>query len=212
MTNLAAVTGMTVEEITERVEEFKRRLPALANLIESLERAGRKFGNLLAVDGRWGRIRFKNGDLLVHTILNVLLQMTGSLCMKWGLVFAENQLLEEKVGLDKTGHPAFLVNVHDEVGMEIEASEILYKEYKVKSADWKVEEKAQHYDAEGRMWSAPVVLEGNPKEDEEILVQRKYHRAGQVLAETMTKAGEFLGMRIPLAGEYKIGNSWADSH
>jgi len=45
-----------------------------------------------------------------------------------------------------------------------------------------------------------------------LLVERRYHRAGAILAEQMTKAGEYLGIRIPLAGEYKIGMSWADTH
>lgn len=106
------MTGLSVKGMEKRVKEFKERLPALATLIDNLEKAGNKFGHLLAVDGRWGRIRAKNGELLVHTILNVLLQMTGSLCMKWGLVMAEDAMLKEGVGLDEKGWPAFIANVH----------------------------------------------------------------------------------------------------
>lgn len=212
LANLASVTGLSIDVIGERVEEFKSRLPTLASLIESLERVGRKFGHLLAVDARWGRIRFKNGDLLVHTILNVLLQMTGSLCMKWGLVFAEDKLLEEGVGLDHTGWPAFLANVHDEIQMEVNESEVLERVYRLPSEDWKAEEKAVYYDEEGRMWSAPRIIEGNPKQDEDVIVRRRYHRAGQILAEQMTEAGKYLGIRIPLAGEYMLGYSWSETH
>lgn len=212
LANLAAVTGMTVSEMGVRVQEFKSRLPALSKLIEALENVGKRFGHVLAVDARWGRIRAKNGELLVHTILNVLLQMTGSLCMKWGLVFAEDAMLEEGVGLDENGWPAFLANVHDEIQMEVKEDEVEVTHYQINSADWKAEEKREHYDSDGRMWSAPSIINGNPKEDAEVTIQRRYHRAGEILAKQMTAAGEYLGIRIPLAGEYMIGQSWADTH
>lgn len=210
--NLAAVTGLSCSEMERRVQEFKEKLPALANLIAALERVGKKFGHVLAVDGRWGRIRAKSGELLVHTILNVLLQMTGSLCMKWGQIFAEDAMREEGIALDSRGWPLFLANVHDEIQMEIPEAEVEYMTYEVASSDWKTEEKREHYDSDVRMWSAPSILEGNPKEDTSVLVERRYHRAGAILAEQMTKAGEYLGIRIPLAGEYKIGRSWAETH
>lgn len=212
LANLAAVTGMTVGEMEVRVQEFKSRLPALSKLIEALENVGKRFGHVLAVDARWGRIRAKNGELLVHTILNVLLQMTGSLCMKWGLVFAENEMFEEGVGLDENGWPAFLANIHDEIQMEVNEDEVEVTHYRIPSSDWKAEEKREYYDDQGRMWSAPSVHEGNPKEDEEVVVRRRYHRAGEILAKQMTVAGEYLGIRIPLAGEYMIGSSWAETH
>lgn len=195
-----------------RVEEFKARLPALANLIATLEKVGEQWGHLLAVDGRWGRIRVKQGKMLVHTILNVLLQMTGSLCMKWGLVMAEDAMLAEGVGLDEKGWPAFIANVHDEIQMEVNEDEVERTTYEIPAEDWKSEEKREHW-VEGKMFSAPRVIDGNPKlPGSTVVVERKYHRAGQLLAQTMTQAGEFLKLRIPLAGEYKIGDSWADTH
>lgn len=210
--NLAAVTGMSSAEMEARVLEFKERLPALANLVTNLEKVGAKYGHLLAVDGRFGRIRFRNGEMLVHTILNVLLQMTGSLCMKWGLVLAEDKMLEEEVALGDNGYPMYVANVHDEIQMEVLEEEVLTKEYLCLSENWKQEEDKAHIDAEGRLWSAPTIIQGNPKEDKEILVRRRYHRAGAILAEQMTEAGKFLGIRIPLAGEYQIGHSWAETH
>lgn len=210
--NLAAVTGLSIREMEKRVEEFKAKLPALAKLISSLERVGKKFGHVLAVDGRWGRIRAKSGELLVHTILNVLLQMTGSLCMKWGLVFAEDELIKECVALDDTGWPMFIANQHDEVQMEVPKEEVEYTTYEIDSGDWKIEEKREHRDEQNRVWSAPRILDGNPKEDDSLLIERRYHRAGEILAAQMTRAGEYMGLRIPLAGEYMIGHSWAETH
>jgi|SRR5690554_373338 len=210
--NLAAVTGLSVKEMERRVDEFKKRLPALAKLIAALEKVGKNFGHVLAVDGRWGRIRAKSGDLLVHTILNVLLQMTGSLCMKWGLVFAEDELINEGVALDDNGWPLFVANVHDEIQMEVPSDEVEYHAYEIPKEDWKAEEKREHKDDQGRVWSAPRVLDDDAGYSGTILVERRYHRAGHILAEQMTRAGEYLGIRIPLAGEYMIGQSWAETH
>jgi hypothetical protein len=30
--------------------------------------------------------------------------------------------------------------------------------------------------------------------------------------QAITEAGEVLGLRCPLAGEYKVGSNWADTH
>jgi DNA polymerase I-like protein with 3'-5' exonuclease and polymerase domains len=202
--NLAAVCGLSVRDMEKRVAKFKRELPALSNLVARIQRAGEATGHLLAVDGRWGRIRARGGELLVHTMLNVLLQMTGSLSMKYGLVFAEDEMLKEGVGLDDAGFVTWLANVHDEVQMEVEEDEVLWKTYPCD--DFKSEEKKQHLDSDGRLWSAPSF------DKEAGTATRAYHRAGQILCEQMTRAGEHLKMRCPLAGEYKIGKSWAETH
>lgn len=210
ITNLAKVCGMTTEEMQKRVDKFKRDLPALATLIERIEKSGEAHGYLLSVDGRWGRIRSRDGKLLVHTMLNVLLQMTGSLSMKYGLCFAERQMLAEGVGLDEAGFVAWLANVHDEMQMEVDETEVEEIKYMVK--DWKAEEKRTHI-VDGKMYSAPINLGTVEDNGEEMVsVKRYYHRAGQVIAESLTKAGDFLSLRCPLAGEYMIGDSWADTH
>lgn len=191
---------------------FEIELPSLARLKASVSAAGNQYGYLQAPDGHWGRIRMANGELKEHTMLNVLLQMTGSLCMKYAAVRAFFLMRKEKVGLDDDGHPASVANVHDELQMEVNADEVSYVTYELKSSEWDAEEKKEYIDSEGRMWSAPNIIKGNRKEDETITVERRYHRVGQIIAEAMTWAGEFLKMRIKMAGEYKLGNSWAETH
>lgn len=208
--NLSKTIGISEKEMREVVGRFKAELPALDNLIKGIEKAGEKFGYMLAVDGRWGRIRRKNGDLLMHTALNVLLQMTGSLCMKYSQCYAETHMLKEGVSLDELGFPAFLANVHDEVQMEVSASEVEETTYEIKEEEWDAEEKAQHLDSQGRMWSAPRIVSG--KGTGTLTIRRCYHRAGELLALGMAWAGEFLKIRCPLAGEYMIGTSWGDTH
>ncbi len=205
----------------KRVARFKKELPALANLIKKCEEAGSKQGYLHAIDGRWGRIRRSGGKILVHTVLNILLQMTGSLSMKYGMCLAENKMIAEKVALDSNGWPAFVVNMHDEVQMEVPESEVLDMHYtldyslegdetekKAIKRVWGSEEKRVLIE-QGKMWSAPSLVSAS---DGIISVTRQYHRAGHILAETMTEAGKLLKLRTPLAGEYKIGSSWADTH
>jgi len=207
--NLAKVCGLTEREMSDRVARFKAELPALANLIENCGAAAEKAGYLQAIDGRWGRIRKSGGRLLIHTVLNVLLQMTGSLSMKYGKCFAENQLIKEGVALDTKGYPMWVADVHDEWQMEVMTDEVKTDTYKVSKADWKVEEKRQHVDDDGYIWSAPYIVS---ETESSYTVERQFHMAGHILADNMRIAGEFLRLRIPLAGEYKIGASWHDTH
>lgn len=208
----------------EVVARFEIELPSLARLRENVIAAGNKFGYLQAPDGHWGRIRMANGELKEHTMLNVLLQMTGSLCMKYALVKAFAVMRREGVALDDMGNPCGVANVHDEIQMEVPEDEVLYLDYTIpftlegfetekaaiKSA-FDPEEKRVHTDVDGRMWSAANLI----KVDAEagvIHCQRKYHRAGQIIAESMTWAGKYLNMRCPMSGEFKIGSSWAETH
>jgi DNA polymerase I-like protein with 3'-5' exonuclease and polymerase domains len=209
--NLAKVCGMTEDEMARKIAQFKRELPALSTLIINCGASAEKHGYLQAIDGRWGRIRKSGGKLLIHTVLNVLLQMTGSLSMKYARCMASNQMLKEGVGLDGNGYVAFLADVHDEHQMEVNESEVELMVYTVEGkAGWKVDEKRQHIDSEGQIWSAPEVTEKTS--DTEWIIERKFHRAGHILANNHKLAGEFLRMRIPLQGEYKIGKSWHDTH
>lgn len=201
--NLAAVCGITEEEMKAVVARFEIELPALAKLREGVIRQGNKYGYLQAPDGHWGRIRMANGELKEHTMLNVLLQMTGSLCMKYAFVKA-------KAVMEREGIPTwFVANVHDEIQMEINEDEVLYVKYEIKKDDWKQEEKREYRDTEGRMWSAPNIV---GESDDSFTVERRYHRAGHIIADAMTWAGEYLKMRCPMAGEYKIGASWKETH
>ncbi len=210
--NLAAVCGMTEAQMKECVARFEVELPHLAKLKEGVESAASQFGYMHAVDGRWGRVRVSNGEIKIHTCLNVLLQMTGSLTMKYSKVKALATMRKEGVALDANGNPAMLVDYHDEWQMEVPEDEVLEIRYSIPSSEWKEEEKRQYRDSEGRMWSAPKVVEGNPKEDEEVTVRRRYHRAGEILAESITWAGEYLKLRIRMDGEYMLGYSWAETH
>jgi hypothetical protein len=206
--NLARQLGLTMDAVTRAVAKFKRELPLLTELLERVESAAVNFGYLLAVDGRWGRIRSKGGDLLLHTALNVLLQMTGSLVMKWSQVFVEDACLSNGIIDDISDFP-LVAHQHDEGQMEVDEDDVESYQYNIKSENWDEEEKRQHVDEEGRIWSAPVKLKSF---DDQLALVRYYHPIGDEYCKSIKKAGEFLGLRCPTDGEYKIGDSWLDTH
>ena len=210
--NLARQLGLDFNVVEKAVARFKRELPKLTSLLERVEKAGKKFGYLLAVDGRWGRIRSKGGDLLLHTALNVLLQMTGSLVMKWAQVKVEDTC--NALGyIDSIDSFPIVAHVHDEAQMEVNKHEVEEFTYEIPYQDWKKEEKRTMIDEDGRIWSAPKVI-GEFEDDERMTytIQRMYHPIGEQYCKALEWAGAYLGLRCPTAGEYMIGESWADTH
>lgn len=208
--NLARSLGISVNQARAAMDQFLDGLPALKNLMQRLEAAATATGYVQAFDGRWGRIRRRDGKLATHTVLNVLLQMTGSLCMKWALYDA----IEEAEQLFADGIP-LLAFVHDEYQFEVDEERVEYRTYQVSGADakaaWKAEEKVTYLDEQGRQWSAPV--KGEWDEEAKLLTcTRMFHPLGDLMAKRMTSSGERMRIRTPLAGEYKIGGSWADTH
>ena len=207
--NLARQLGLDINDMAKAVAKFKRDLPQLAKLLERVEAAGKKFGYLLSVDGRWGRIRSRSGQLALHTALNVLLQMTGSLVMKYAHIRAEDECLAAGIIDDIRDFP-IVAHVHDEGQMEVDADQVEVFSYHIHSSEWEVEEKREHLDEQGRMWSAPEIV---AKENDELwIVERQYHPIGEQYCKGLTWAGEFLGLRCPTAGEYKIADSWEGTH
>lgn len=206
--NLAAQLGLPESAMRAAVDKFKRDLPALAELLERVQKAGEKFGYLLSVDGRWGRIRSRGGQLALHTALNVLLQMTGSLTMKYGHIIAEDLAVELGV-IDHTDDFPIVCHMHDEGQMEVDEDEVEVTTYAIEADKWKDEEKREYFDDKGRQWSAPVK---GCEADGYLNVTRYYHPIGDCYAQGIKRAGELLGLRCPTAGEYMIGDSWLDTH
>jgi DNA polymerase-1 len=44
------------------------------------------------------------------------------------------------------------------------------------------------------------------------VAQEDAERVGKMAVQAITEAGKVLGLRCPLAGEYKVGNNWAETH
>lgn len=206
--NLARQLGLDINDMGAAVAKFKRELPHLAKLLDRVQAAGKKFGYLLAVDGRWGRIRSRGGDLALHTALNVLLQMTGSLVMKYAHIKAEDECVAAGIIEDIRDFP-LVAHVHDEGQMEVDADQVEERWFTIHKDKWEVEEKTQYFDEKGRMWSAPRITE---TEGDFFIVHRQYHPIGEQYCKGLAFAGEFLNLRCETAGEYMIGDSWEDTH
>ncbi len=155
---LSIVLGIPLKKMQKIMSQFLESLPKLDELITNVKAIARERGYFVAVDGRWGRIRKSGRKVKEHTALNVLLQMTGSLCVKWALYFAFEEL--EKQGLDNL----LLTVQHDE-------------------AQWEVPDN-----------------------------KKTLKKFGKIIVESFEKAGVYLKIRTPLTGEYKVGDSWLDTH
>ena len=212
--NLARQIGMSEHQMGKCVARFKNSLPDLDNLLDRVQNAGHKFGYLMSVDGRWGRIRVKNGKMALNTALNVLLQMTGSLVMKWAHCKAEDELVACGYMQDVADMP-IVAHVHDEGQFEVDECEVEETIYRIPPDGWKCEEKRQHIDEQGRIWSAPSEI--GPFTDDvtgerHLLVKRQYHVVGDQYCKALKWAGEELHLRCDTAGEYMIGDNWMDCH
>lgn len=203
---MARVCGVDNDTMGRCIEDFKRSLPTLARLLEGVQKAGAR-GFLSSVDGRWGRIRKRDGEYALHTALNVLLQMTGSVIMKWGHIIAEDLAVERGL-IEWIGDFPIVAHVHDELQMEVHASGIEYMEYNIPKSEWDKEEKAEYHDEKGQ-WSAPRI---DGEEGDQLLITRAFNGFGSVYAEAIKLAGEKFNLRCPTAGEWKSGNSWWDTH
>jgi len=77
---------------------------------------------------------------------------------------------------------------------------------------WLVE---MHAAFEARGWKNGVDYMQSAWVHDEVQIQCRKEIAdelGQIATESVAKAGEYFGFRLPLAGEYKIGSSWACTH
>lgn len=120
---LAISLGIKTRHMQKLMETFLAGLPDLADLIEDVKAVARERGHFVAPDGRWGRVRKSGREVKEHTALNVLLQMVGSLCVKWALYFA----LEE---MEKKGMEDRLLTVqHDEYQFEVIDDRKVIKRY-----------------------------------------------------------------------------------
>ncbi len=208
VSNLARVCNMSLPQMEACMSEFKESLPSLDKLVTGVQKVGGSRGFLLAIDGRRGQLRKKDGEYSTHIALNLLLQMTGSIIMKWAHVIAEDLAVERGLINSIRDFPN-VCHYHDEAQCEDKESSILEYYYNIHKSEWKEEEKLGYTDEEGRVYSAPVI---DGEEGDQLLLHRTYSPFGSVYAEAIRLAGETFMLRCPTAGEYKVGDTWEDTH
>lgn len=118
----------------ESKKKFMKNLPALAQLVEAVQKKVKLAGFLVGLDGRKLSIRSS------HAALNTLLQSAGALLMKKALVILDKKL--QAAGLIPGTHYEFIANVHDE--WQIEADENLGDQIGCMAVE-AMEEAGRHY-------------------------------------------------------------------
>lgn len=147
---IGSIIGGSAAQGKRIKQRFLTGLPALAKLIQKVQRIAEKNGAIPGLDGRQVRVRSQ------HAALNTLLQSAGAIVMKQALVIASSKLAAY-------GYPYKLVaQVHDEFQVEVP--------------------------------------------------EQYAHRVGVIFRNSIREAGRALDVRCPMDGEFKIGDSWADTH
>lgn len=119
-----------------------------------------------------------------HSALNALFQSAGSICMKTAMVILDETCQREEIYYKK------LIDMHDESQAEILETDII----------WINNEDLGNF--------SNYTLSNTVRADGSVGFCKYGHEA----INSISKAGESLGIRIPLTGEYKIGKSWAECH
>lgn len=162
-----AATLRKKEEFSQMLyDSFWKVNDSLKRLKDDLEKFWITQGKKKWIKGIDGRRLYSRSK---HSLINLLFQSTGAICMDYALLIMHNKLAPLKI--DDYGRPYytykdyFVARVgyfHDE--MEFECDEEIAEEIS-KMQEWSIEE-----------------------------------------------AGRILGLKIPLAGEAKIGNNWKEVH
>lgn len=128
--NLSQGTGhtITVQDVNKYIKKFTDALPGLEELHNNLREQFRNKGTITGLDGRELHARSE------HSLLNLLLQSSGAVVMKYCLVCFKEEL--DKVNMKLHTDYSFLLNVHDEIQAEVKPDKVeLYKECAQRAVD-----------------------------------------------------------------------------
>ena len=186
--------------------KFFKAIPALDVLLTRTKTVAKR-GFLKGLDGRKLMVRSD------HSALNTQLQAAGATVMKYAYIYLDGWLTAEGYKHDARSlsdiyAPMASVlkvgDIHDEGQMDV-AKECITDVHKFSGT----EDEAKLWLPDQRIWSAPELIDGT-KEDGKW--QRSYARPGELAVLAIQQAGETLKMNLPMSGEYRVGNSWAETH
>lgn len=183
---LAATLGCPLARGEEIFNTFWETNISLSDLKEALITYWKGHGSqyIKGLDGRKVMTRSE------HSLINTLFQSGGIICMKRAMVLWDQWIKELDIPA------AQVIHYHDEAQAEVHKSDIIFKRFSS-------EEEAKDF-KDDKIWSGIINKDGK--------IYRGYSRAGELGVLSIRKAGEELGLKVPLDAEYKIGKTWADTH
>jgi len=195
-----AMLGITMKEAEALVEAYWNAVPALKALKDAVgkvwKKRGRKF--VVGIDGRKIVTRSE------HSLLNALFQSGGVICAKYTTVFLYEYL--EKKGwkcnpfedeIDFCG----MIEYHDECQTAVKRGLVEVKffategEAKKFCAEWKGEQLGSIVATEKGKFAVAL-----PNE------------VSRGISHAIERAGEVVGLRVPLGMEWVVGNNWYTCH
>lgn len=182
---LAETLGCSLKRGKQLFDDFWEQNYALGKLRENVMTASQR-GWIPGIDGRKIYIRSS------HSAVNALFQSAGAIVMKVAMTYLDHWAREEGLRWKK------LIDMHDEGQNELFAEDVVL----VYTA---TEEEALAYHKEGQRWAAV-------KEMPDGQFRTGYSRFGELAVESIVKAGQVLGVRCDLDGEYILGYNWAECH
>lgn len=151
-------------------------------------KTGKKY--ILGLDG--GKIYTRSK----HSLLNCLFQSAGAIIMSKAMTLIKEYCVSEGVPYERA---AF---VHDEGQFLVAKKDVEFWRFKTED---EAEDFKQHTDATGKLTSAIKKVA-----DDEFVVC--YSKLGEICLRALQDSGNYYKMRVPIEGEYMVGNNWAETH
>ena len=198
---LAKMLGITEQEAKRLFNEYWEAVPALKELKEKVEAFWEKNGKtfILGLDGRKLRTRSK------HSLINVLFQSGGAISAKWSAVFLAEAMEERGILGDPFKHTKkqqkvwWMIHMHDEQQQAVHPKLMQIESF----GDDEEKAKAFAKSTEG----ASAVGHG----DKGFYVGVKTTPV-ECIDIGITKAVEYLKLRVDLGFEWIPGKNWGGCH
>ena len=186
---LAETLGVSLKVAKRLFDLFWAANPALGSLRERVIAISNNQGWVPGLDGRKVYTRSE------HSALNTVFQSAGAIAMKASIVILASEVIRRGLDVYK------VIDMHDEAQAEENASEIIT--LRGGTPGELIERISDQY-SEYEIWTKPHEVG-----DQWECYWSPY---GEQAVKSIRRAGEYFEMRVPLDGEYKVGNSWAETH
>lgn len=187
---IAEMLNMPLQQAKDLLEDWWQQYWASKKVIDRLQNEHKKNGSkfITGIDGR--PIQFTSP----HLCMNYRIQNAGTVTMKLHTCLMSND--EQVKKWKKDGLVFKVLDIHDETQWLVHKSLVRFKKVadKEEGMKWfKEKNTTKPFEKDGQWWVG-------------------YCKLGVLGCNYITKAGERLGLRVKLEGDYQLGRSWGDTH